>query len=77
MKEKLSDFLTKQHLLLFGIIIRWFARYELLMQEIMARVAGADCAAVMLLTRSLDFNAKRHALFHLLRHRTVPLDRFD
>jgi len=77
MKEKLSDCLTEQHLLLFGIIIRWFARYELLMQEIMARVAGADCAAIMLLTSGLDFGEKRQALFHLLRHRTIPLDRFD
>ena len=34
--------LSDQHLLLFGKIIQWFARYELLMQEIMAVVAGSD-----------------------------------
>jgi hypothetical protein len=77
MKKAILDCLTERHLLLFGTIIHLFARYELLMQEIMATVAGSDSAAVMLLTRSLDFGGKRQALFDLLRHRTVPLDQCD
>ncbi len=69
--------LSDRHLLLFGKIIQWFARYELLMQEIMAIVAGSDSGSVMLLTRGLDFTGKRLALFELLRHRTVPVDQYD
>jgi len=71
------DCLTERHLLLFGTIIQWFARYELLMQDVMATVAGCDSASVMLLTRSLDFSRKRQALLDLLRHRSIPLDRYD
>ena len=71
------DHLTDAHLLLFARIIQWFAQYELLMQDVMAKVAGCDAAAVMLMTRSLDFAAKRRALLDLLRHREVPLDRYD
>ena len=69
--------LTERHLQLFGAIIQWFARYEWLMQEVMATVAGSNSGSVMLLTRGLDFSGKRQALFDLLRHRTVPLDRYD
>ncbi len=43
----------------------------------MATVAGCDAAAVMLLTRRLDFATKRQILLDLLRHRPVPLDQFD
>jgi hypothetical protein len=69
--------LTERHLLLFGTIVQYFARYELLIQEIMATVAGCDAASVMLMTRSLDFNGKRLALLELLRHKTIPADRYD
>jgi hypothetical protein len=69
--------LSEQHLLLFGAIIQWFARYELLIQELMATVLGAEPASVMLLTRNLDFSGKRLALLDLLRHWKFPLDRFD
>jgi len=69
--------LTERHLTLFSTIVQWFARYELLMQEIMATVIGSDSAAVMLLTRDLTFSEKHQALLRLLRHRRVPLDRFD
>jgi hypothetical protein len=71
------DYLTDRHLLLFGTIVQWFAQYEVLMQEVTARVAGCDSAAAMLMTRGLDFSGKRRALLDLLRHRSVPLDRYD
>jgi hypothetical protein len=77
MKQMKLGCLSEQHLLLFGAIIQWFARYELLVQEIMATVAGADPASVMFLTRHLDFSGKRLALLELLRHWTTPLDQFD
>ena len=77
MKNVTLECLTARHLQLFGAIVQWFARYELLMQDVMATVAGSDAAAVMLLTRRLDFAAKRRALLDLLRHRPVPLDQFD
>jgi hypothetical protein len=69
--------LSEQHLLLFGAIIQWFARYELLIQELMATVLGAEPASVMLLTRNLDFSDKRLALLDLLRHWHLRLDRFE
>jgi len=77
MDKAQRDSLTERHLLLFGTIIHWFARYELLMQEVMAAVAGCDGASIMLLTRGLDFSGKRRALLDLLRHRKLPVDRFD
>jgi hypothetical protein len=69
--------LSEQHLLLLGAVIQWFARYELLIQEVIATVVGAELASVILLTRHLDLNGKRLALLDLLRHWTIPLDRFD
>ncbi len=77
MNNATPECLTPRHLQLFGTIVQWFARYELLMQDVMATVAGADAAAVMLLTRRLDFADKRRVLLDLLRHRPVPLDQFD
>jgi len=69
--------LTERHLLLFGTIVHWFARYELLMQQIMAVVAQVESGCILLLTRDLDFSEKRQALFDLLRHREIPLDQYD
>jgi hypothetical protein len=46
-----SDCLTERHLMLFGTIVHWFARYEVLMQQIIATVIGSHLADVMLLTR--------------------------
>jgi hypothetical protein len=77
MNNATPECLTPRHLQLFGTIVQWFARYELLMQDVMATVAGADAAAVMLLTRRLDFADKRRVLLDLLRHRPAPLDQFD
>ncbi len=36
MSKGTPDCLTEQHLILFGKIIQWFARHEVLMEEIMA-----------------------------------------
>jgi hypothetical protein len=69
--------LTERHLLLFGTIIQWFARYELLIQEIMATAARCDSGSIIILTHGLDFGGKRRALFDLLRHRNIPLDQYD
>jgi hypothetical protein len=77
MKQVDLNCLTERHLLLFGAIIQWFARYELVMQEIIAMLIGVDSGSVMILTRGFDFGEKRQALFDLLRHRNVPLDRYD
>lgn len=77
MNRSPSDCLTEKHLALFGAIIHWFARYEVLMQEVMATVAEGNAASIMILTRNLDFGEKRKVLLDLLRHREVPLDQFD
>ncbi len=69
--------LTERHLLLFGTIIQGFAQYEVLMQEIMAAVSGADLTSIKLLTVDIDFVAKRNALFRLLHHHAVPHDQVD
>jgi hypothetical protein len=72
-----SGRLTERHLTLFGAIVHVYARYELLMQRIMAKAIGADGSAVILLTRTMTFTEKRYALLALLRHRSVPLDQID
>ena len=77
MSTKPSDCVTERHLMLFGTIVRWFARHEVLMQQIIATVIGSDLADVMLLTKTLTTGEKRIALLGLLRHREIPLDRFD
>ena len=76
MNKTSDDCLTEKHLLLFGTIIRWFARYELLMLDLTAAVAGSDTSATMILTRNLGFRDKRLALIDLLRHLAIPLDQY-
>ena len=66
-----ADCITDQHLVLFGAIIQWFARHEVLMQEIMATVSGADATSIKLLTSGLSFTEKRVALFNLLSHQAA------
>jgi hypothetical protein len=61
----------------FGEILQCFAEYEAVMQEIMAAVSGADLTSIRLLTMGLNFTDKRDALFNLLRHRAVPIDRVE
>jgi hypothetical protein len=69
--------LTDHHLLLFGTIVQWFARYERLMGEAMARLAGVDPTSVALMTQELRFEEKRHAFLNILRYRKVPIDQYD
>ena len=71
------DPLTSQHLALFGAVVQWFARYETLMEEMTAAVAGCDLPAVILLMRSHSFTGKRQTLLDLLRHRATAMDEFD
>ena len=77
MNDAILGSLSERHLLLFGTIIQLFARYELLMQEVIAKVSGADPAAIAVLTCNLDFSAKRQALLDLLFHWTIPVDQYD
>jgi hypothetical protein len=77
MSKAAASCVTDQHLLFFGTIVQCFARYEFLMQEIMAAVSGADATSVKLLTATLSFNEKRDALFRLLSHRAVPFDQIE
>ena len=72
MSAVVAGCLTERHLTLFGAIVQWFARHELLMQKIIATVIESDSAAVMLLTRDLTFGEKHRALLGLLHHRSVP-----
>jgi len=68
---------TDQHLMLFGTITQCFAQHEVLMQEIMAAVSGADVTSIRLLTGGLSVTQRRDALFNLLRHRAVPFNQVD
>ena len=77
MDKGTPDCITDQHLMLFGAVIQWFARHEVLMEEIMASLSGADATSIKLLTSGLNFTEKRDALFNLLSHRAVPLDQID
>jgi hypothetical protein len=69
--------LSERHLALFGTIVQWFARYELTMQQAMARLAGTDLECIAILTHALDFAGKRSALLKLLRERGTPSDRWE
>jgi len=71
------EILSERHLLLFGTIVQWFARYERLMTEVMANLAGVDPTAIALMTRGLSFDDKRRAFLNILRYRKVPLDQYD
>jgi len=77
MNHAALDPLTLRHLALFGAVVQWFARYETLMEAMMAAAAGCDVPAVMLLMRSQSFRGKRQTLLDLLRHRATPMDNFD
>jgi hypothetical protein len=77
MSQATSTVLTDQHLMLFGTITQCFARHEVLMQEIMASVSGADVTSIRLLIGGLSSAQRRDALFNLLRHRAVPLNQVD
>ena len=77
MSEGTLSCVTERHLLCFGTIIHCFARYEALMQEIMAKISGGDVTSVKLLTGDLNFGEMRDALFNLLRHRAVPIDQIE
>jgi hypothetical protein len=77
MSQTTATATTDQHLMLFGTVTQSFAQHESLMQEIMAAVSGADVTSIRLLTRGLNFNQRRDALFNLLRHRAVPIDQID
>jgi hypothetical protein len=72
-----SDCLTERHLMLFGTIVHWFARYEVLLQHIISTIIGSHVADVVLLTKTLSLGEKRVALLDLLRHRVLPLDQID
>ncbi len=77
MNNAILDPLTPRHLALFGAVVQWFARYETLMEQAMATVAGCDLPAVILLLRSHSFSGKRQTLLDLLRHRAAPMDELD
>jgi len=64
-------------MLLFGAIVHWFARHEVLTQRVMAHFAGSDLACVTILTRTLDFAGKRLALLDLLRVKAAPSDQWE
>jgi hypothetical protein len=77
MSETARVQITDQHLVYFGTIVQLYARHEVLMQEIMATVSGADVTSIRLLTSGFNFTEKENALFNLLRHRVVPIDQID
>ena len=75
--EEYQNVLTEQHLRLFGVILHWFAQYELTIRRAIAGILGVEVFAIVLLTRDIDFVQKRSALLDLLRHRQVPNDIWD
>jgi hypothetical protein len=72
-----QECLTEQHLLLLGAAVHWFAKYEVLVQTVMAQPAETNLTCVTVLTRSLDFSEKRLALLDLLRVKAIPNDQWE
>jgi hypothetical protein len=52
MNDSEQNCLTEQHIFMFGATVHWFAQYEVLVQRVMARLAGTDLACVTVLTRT-------------------------
>jgi len=77
MAETQQDCLTERHLAMFGRIIHWFARYETVIDRVIAELAGSDVACMAVLTRNHGFAAKRLALLDLMRLRELPSDRWE
>jgi hypothetical protein len=77
MNEMDDHVLTQRHVVLFGTIVQWFARYELTLEQAIAGVAGTELSCVAILMRGLDFTQKRAALLDLLRDRSAPHDRWE
>ena len=77
MSDTVQNNLTEPYLLFFGTIIHWFARYETLIDSILAAISGADATAIKLLTSDLNTTQKRKTLLRLLRHRAIAADRID
>jgi hypothetical protein len=77
MNDSEQDCLTERHIFLFGSTVHWFAQYEVLVQKVMARLAGNDLACITVLTRTLDFSEKRLALLDLLHVKAVPSDQWE
>ena len=48
MDKETPNCLTEEHLMLFGMITQWFARYELLIHKIIATVSGSDATSITL-----------------------------
>jgi hypothetical protein len=69
--------IDRRHFLLFGAILQTFAAHELLIARIAAHILGTEIEPIIILMRSLSFEEKCKALLDLLRHRGVPLDRYD
>ena len=55
-----SDCITERHLMLFGTIVRWFAQYDVLIQQVIATIIGSHLTDVMLLTKTLTTGEKAH-----------------
>jgi len=72
MQTETATCLTGRHLTLFGALVQAYARHEVLIEEIIAKISGADATSIKLLTCGLSFTQKHDAFFNLLRHRAMP-----
>jgi hypothetical protein len=64
-----------QHLRIFGAIIQYFARLELLMTSIVAQLLQISMTDSMIMMAGVGYAAKRAALLSILENHDVPLDR--
>lgn len=51
----------------FGAIVQWYARHEVLMQFVMAKISGSDPHAAIIMTMGLGAKAKGDALQVLIK----------
>jgi hypothetical protein len=77
MHNTIPTCLEQAHVERFGTIVQWYARHELLMQEIIASVTGSDLGSIILLTQHHDVATQMEAVRDLLQRHAVPLNQVD
>ncbi|VVE65146.1 hypothetical protein PAN31117_01772 [Pandoraea anapnoica] len=69
--------LSERHLLAFAKIVRCFAHYEFTIDTACCALTKCEPTCFSLLTRPLDFRARRVMLLDVLRQVGYPMDRYD
>lgn len=66
---------SDEHLRAFGHIVHIFARFELVIQVVLASIAGGNLTLMQMVTSGLGYSGKRDALLSVLQHCSYEDDR--